>query len=483
MGTNVSKKGGITKRTIHVIVMFILMFGIGMLPAPGAITADGMKILGAFAGMIYGWIFVEVGAPSLMGLTTLVLTGTITMNELVAGVYGSQIGIMFLMIFLFKAFIEEKNLGEVAAYWILSRKVLKGKPWLMFLFFMIACYIVGILTVGLVAVVIMFSILRSIAEIADFKPYSKEILAFVLGIGFTAVLGEMSLPTKGTGLVYVGIYTAQTGMPFDMIGYILVSVPMSLFIMICFMFLCKFIFRVDFSGLANAQEQLATKAVAATKEQKIALICIAAYMGVLLVPSLPQTNVIVTTISQFGVGGIALVLFGILMLIHVDHEPIINVGKIAKHFAWPFYFLTTSVVFMANFLTREETGVKQFLTDTMYPIVSNLGELGLVIVLFFMIAILTNFINNVVAGSLGVAMGIALAGMLPGLNLQMLTIMIAMAGMMAVATPAASPNAAYSYAQKDLVTARDMLVYGWISVFFLSLCTSVVGYFYASFIL
>ena len=39
---------------IHTIIMFILMFGIGMLPTFGQVTPLGMKILGVFVGTLYG---------------------------------------------------------------------------------------------------------------------------------------------------------------------------------------------------------------------------------------------------------------------------------------------------------------------------------------------------------------------------------------------------------------------------------------------
>ena len=44
------------------------MIIVGMLPPFGSVTVAGMKVLGAFLGMMYGWIFCGYIWPSLLGL-------------------------------------------------------------------------------------------------------------------------------------------------------------------------------------------------------------------------------------------------------------------------------------------------------------------------------------------------------------------------------------------------------------------------------
>lgn len=471
----------LNKRTINIIIMLTIMFGFGNLPAPGAITELGMKILGVFIGVLYGWIFIEVGSTSIVSLAALVLIGCAEISDVLIGVFGTQIAVTFLMVFLFTAFIEEKNLGEVVAYWLIRRKFLAGRPYLLFFFFLLATYFVGVLSGSLVAVFLMIALFRSLNEIIGFEMYSKQILAFVLGISFTAVLGELGLPTKGVALIYMSLYTGQTGQVFDMVRYMLAVVPMSIFITFCYTIFCKFILRINMKALAKAQQYL-PEAKVVTKDQKIAMWATAIYMTALVIPSLQSTNPIFQAIAQFGSGGIAFALFGVMMLIHIDREPIVDVKKIAKRFPWEFYFMCVTVVYIAGLLTQDATGIKMFLTESLYPLVSDLGSFGLVVCLCIVTAILTNFINNVVAGSLVISLGIALSGILPNLNLPMLTIMVALAGMLAIATPAASPNSAWIFAQKDLVKASDMMLYGFATVIFLVLCASLVGYWYVTFI-
>ena len=66
---------------VHAIIMFVIMFGVGTLPTFGQVTPLGMKILGVFLGTMYGWIFIDLLWPSLIGLVVLGLTEYTTIGE------------------------------------------------------------------------------------------------------------------------------------------------------------------------------------------------------------------------------------------------------------------------------------------------------------------------------------------------------------------------------------------------------------------
>ena len=45
---------------IHIAIMLVITFGVGFLPPFGQITELGMKVLGCFLGVVYGWIFIDL---------------------------------------------------------------------------------------------------------------------------------------------------------------------------------------------------------------------------------------------------------------------------------------------------------------------------------------------------------------------------------------------------------------------------------------
>ena len=59
---------------IHMIITIGLMFFFGFIPAPEPITAYGMKILGIFLGLVWGWSFCDLAWPSPVSYTHLFLS-------------------------------------------------------------------------------------------------------------------------------------------------------------------------------------------------------------------------------------------------------------------------------------------------------------------------------------------------------------------------------------------------------------------------
>ena len=64
-----------TKYYIHVAIFLLITFGFGFLPPFAQITPVGMKVLGAFIGAVYGWLFIALDWPSLIALLALGISG------------------------------------------------------------------------------------------------------------------------------------------------------------------------------------------------------------------------------------------------------------------------------------------------------------------------------------------------------------------------------------------------------------------------
>ena len=60
---------------IHIAIFLIITFGVGFLPPFAEITPLGMRVLGVFLGVIYGWCFIALDWPSLVALVALVIVG------------------------------------------------------------------------------------------------------------------------------------------------------------------------------------------------------------------------------------------------------------------------------------------------------------------------------------------------------------------------------------------------------------------------
>ena len=102
MNINSQKKG---KKTaiywVHTIISLGLMFGFGFLPPIAPITEFGMKMIGIFLGLVYGWVLIGIAWPSMAGLVALMCLGNMSADEVFKASFGNTNVLMMFFIFIF----------------------------------------------------------------------------------------------------------------------------------------------------------------------------------------------------------------------------------------------------------------------------------------------------------------------------------------------------------------------------------------------
>lgn len=76
------------KYYFHTIICLLIMFGFGQLPAVEPLTPLGMRLIGIFLGLLYGWVFVDIVWPSMAGLLALMLIGGMKPKALLNNSFG-----------------------------------------------------------------------------------------------------------------------------------------------------------------------------------------------------------------------------------------------------------------------------------------------------------------------------------------------------------------------------------------------------------
>lgn len=76
---------------VNIAVTALLMFGFGFLPPFATLTPVGMRLLGIFLGVIYGYSTCEIVWPSLMAMVAFGISGYTTMNAAIASMLGHPV--------------------------------------------------------------------------------------------------------------------------------------------------------------------------------------------------------------------------------------------------------------------------------------------------------------------------------------------------------------------------------------------------------
>lgn len=151
------------------------MLSFGMLPSIGGISAIGMKVLGVFIGVLYGWIFVGFIWPSLLGMFALRLSGYDTiLNVFITG-FGDGLVLKIFFLFIFARYLDQCGLTHFIANWYINQKICAGRPWVL----TTAIFIATSLVCGFInvygGIVIMCYVLYSILKVTGYQKGDKAI--------------------------------------------------------------------------------------------------------------------------------------------------------------------------------------------------------------------------------------------------------------------------------------------------------------------
>ena len=246
----VAKKDG--KFYIHVLITLLLMFGFGYLPPLEPITPVGMKMLGVFIGLIYAWSTTSLLWPTFVGMLAIVASGIYTMTDFAKLSFGHETVVFMILITAFATALDDAGLVKFISSWIISRKIVEGRPWVFTLLLLQGAFLGGMLVNALASVIFFWTILYSVCKEFDIKPYEKYPSLMILGIVFASMTAGLTVfPFRLTGLIVLGALqsVAQVSIPFAQ--YILYTLPMGLLLVLSYFVIMKLVFRVDLSRMKN----------------------------------------------------------------------------------------------------------------------------------------------------------------------------------------------------------------------------------------
>ena len=129
-GIFMSEKTAQVPKQLHVLITIVLMFGIGFIPPISQLTVLGMKILGVLIGTIYGVTFCTPAWPCLLAMFALAALGIAPVGTILASGIGNDSIMLCLFFFIFVAVMEQNKITEFLATWMITRNIVKGRPWL-----------------------------------------------------------------------------------------------------------------------------------------------------------------------------------------------------------------------------------------------------------------------------------------------------------------------------------------------------------------
>lgn len=454
------------------------MFGIGQLPPIGALTPVGMDVIGIFVGVVYGWTFVELIWPTIVGFFALGFLSITSMKDVFIMGVGNDVWIFMLFMFIFVAFLEHAGVTTFLCNWIISRKFLSGKPWLFSFVLLEGCYLISSFVGAFASIIFFWALIYSVSKKFGYKPYDKYPTLMLLGVMIASCYALVVFPFLGNALILVASFEQMTGLGIDFIQFFAFTMPLGILSVGGYILICRYVFKPDIEALKGLDDSIVNKdELKLSKTTKIALALSVMMLIMMMAPKfLPPTFFLTIFFNKMGMSGVFAILIVVSLIIRIDGEPFFHFKAMAdKGIMWEAMLLGAFTMSLSSLLTNEATGIVVFLNNLFGPLLADRSPFVFMLIIIIIANILTNFANNGVIALIFMSIVYSFS-VQTGMNPVPLCVMIMLTVQIALVTPAASPFAAILFGNTAWLRPQDIRKYGTISVAILVIFMATFGY-------
>lgn len=450
------------KKHIHAIIMVLVAYVISVLPPVGVITPYGMKVLGVFVSLIYGWCFYDLMWASICGFVLLGFFGINTVTGALSSSLGnSQITTMICGMLIAGA-LTQLDMTKFVSAWLLKRKIIQKSPWMLVSGLIFIAYVVGLLGVTTGGVFILWAVTLSIADSCgvDRKNPILTFLAFMIVIGLYT--GNSALPFRVGALMFGGFLTKATGLAVGYIAYTVVYMSTTFVALIVMILVAKYILRMDASQFVATDEIMEqfTKESKATPRQICGLLFLFAFTVVLFLPEFFPTAPGMAFIKTLGLPGVVLVMMMVMHMITFDGKPAISLNRVFQEGIQWMVIIVVSVVFpVVDAMKSADSGILTQVVGMLTPLSDGLGIIPFMLVTMVLVGVISEFTHNIAVGAVVIPLFTAMVLPEHGATMTLIYYFLMYISLNAAyATPASSVGGALAFSS-ELTTRKS---YGYI---------------------
>lgn len=438
------------KYIINIAIMLYFFFGFQFLPPIGIITEVGMQVLGVFIGLIWGWMFIDMLWPSILGIFAMGLTNFTDGGVLsILSVTLSNTDAMLVFLFLvFTKYLELCGLSTNIAYRLISMKALEGKPMRIAFMILFAAYVLGVF-VGMYSIVfLMWAITYDILRMAGYDKGDRVTGFLLVGIVQMATLGHAIFPFRPFPMMCMGGLEKVTGITIGSNQFIVFCLTLTLLSFLAYFIIGITLIKKDLEKFKEVKTNDIIRNVNTTFtiEQKFAAALLLCFLITVLVPPfLNPENPFAVFCETIGTQGSLILMLMIACAVRINGKHVADFSKLINAGVnWSIYFLFLSTYLIGDALIDDKTNIMPQLSDTLGPLFSNMSGLLLIISSFVLLFIITQFTHNLILAAvfvpllsqIGSSMGV------PAAELIIIAIGLSLVLLQALMTPAASNRGA-----------------------------------------
>lgn len=389
-----------SKYLLHFSIMVLITAIFFVLPGFASITPYGMKVLGIFIALIYGWSVMETIIPSLFAIVAISLTEYGNTQTLLANMFSnSTVLIMLVSLIAFMA-ISQTGAGDWMLAKILGSKLVKKSPSIFIMMLFVAFFFGFKFGIVMFLYFVILPLLNEMILKCGYEKGDKFNFLFLTGALTAGMLGMCFFPFGGWGLMSSGTLSQLTQVPCSYPGYIAMVAIISILFIVTYPFFMK-LCGCDLNKLASVDIEetfgQSLKSGKITIQQKIALFSLIVFIFIVLIANIfPNITICAWINSTYGMVGCMTILWFFVVSMKIDGKSLLDMRKAAADFQWDMLLLIGVALVISGALTSEQTGISVALSKILMPIFSGKGPIFILIVIAIATTILTNIGNNTV---------------------------------------------------------------------------------------
>lgn len=387
------------KNFLVALVLGLLIFF--LVPATNGLTPAGVKFLAVFLPTVVIWL-VEGGSgwSALFGTGMIVLLGAYNGVETYKLLWGGTLVSMVIPFYMVANALEESGTMMWVVRWILSRKIVHGRPFLFSVMFIVALLICSIFVSPMVTTVIFFKVLKDLTKSVGIGREDGFYRAHGLIIAWVGQTVDGCLIWGRPFIVSMVAMIVGLGFEkFTINDYFKLSALYLVFVVVVALAFVYLWIRPDTSKFVSFDDEAIRKDLKAnpmSKRSKILLggmaVVIFAYVAAFATILGPVQAYFNPLPSACAISFVA----ACLAIITCDGKPVLDIGYEASRLPWNTVLFLGAVMYYGGTIGSADYGISACLSNILTPVVSALPATVAIIAGLAIASVFTNLTSNAV---------------------------------------------------------------------------------------
>lgn len=407
------------------LIGILIMILFPLIPAPAPITSAGMMVIGQLLGLIFLWSFVDMMWPTFLAIILFGLRAkeiypnswqTNGIYEAGAQSFGNWIVVFALGCLILCVALEESGIIKRIVMKFITSKSARTNAWMFSFMILAATMVISLFMDCVAAEFFMLGIVHEIFDMLGFKKGDKWPKYMVIAITFTVILAFAMTPICHTSsILFMGVYSGITGQPANILGYMLIGIPIGLIIWIGMLLWFRFVVKPDISHFDTVDFSLLERKCPGKMEKKEKIVAVVSLIVLVfwLVPGflsfLAPESAAFLLLDRLTATTPLFFAIVFLAIFRIDGEPILDLKSAFKKVDWLSIVFLAGILMIAGAMGEETTGIGAFIASVIVPLTAGKSAFILVGLIAVLSCILTNIANNIPVGIILVSVTVPIA--------------------------------------------------------------------------